>query len=1030
MEARRSPPILALTLMFSLATLSAVWVSDNAHAQINPDVVEDDALVVESIQESSTLRTLAVAQLTDWTDATANTTGAFGVQITVTYDSGASLVLLDTMAMLYFSVNDRPPHQDSGVPLNSTDGQASQSEQYSDILSSSKLAPGHTVRFVIEIYQFNPGGDPEAIACDYGRRPTATDPRIEQEPCEFDADGRIPIGNGFRFKVDNTRPQINLDTLHPPLNDEFEKHLTTSDSFVLEFNITDTKPVGPKFAPKLDPSTLRVTADPGPIGHPTGILYDESDGIAEALILTISDGGYKFHLKWDVTQDPTPDWPEDEDIDLAIDVSDFAANPLDLDDEPVIHVDTTPPPIVSISLTADPTANQEREGGQVVEVTGLGATATVQITVDDPHIVTSDDGTVEVFLFNETNGFFTDVFVVPFDGTGSGDETDWEGEFPILPGEASTEPEDPFFVKLNITVVDALGLTTYDNDTLLNPEILPGSPTIEVTGPTQPHPGFVVDGPYEVEAAVTAAIEDFDIDDATVIIQIHNETGSFASTTGWTEVSNDTFEKVMTVAGSNYTADIPDASAGAVIEFQVRAQDEIGNLGLAENVTFEVDKEGPSLDEFEPKEWRGAATHTFQYAAIDSGAGVNGTSGKLFVKKAGGSSFNSTNMTFATNIFTGSISAAGFAHLDEVEYYAEAADNVGHAATNGTEDDPMSYKVDLVKPTITLDPLASTSSDGQFEVSALGSDADSGMQSLVVEGRFVRSDGTQSPWITIATRSATSGNSTSDLTVEEDVCLIGGGIEYHFRAKGTDRAGNEADYTATQTVTVSGPGCNVPVTVEVTSPVAGDQLDAKGGSGTHVVEWVARAQGSFASDAFLSINIEFSPDDGGLYIPVATGAENTGSYSWVLEVPSCSECRIRVTAVLPDDSTVAARSDAFTILNGKLGTDYDGNGLSDECEVKYWGQLGVALPGDDPDGDGLSNLDECNLGTNPLHWDTDGDGYSDGVEFRLKRNPLDANDRPTRTEARFTQWGPVFYIVPALFLAVTVVFLLGLTRRW
>ena len=45
-------------------------------------------------------------------------------------------------------------------------------------------------------------------------------------------------------------------------------------------------------------------------------------------------------------------------------------------------------------------------------------------------------------------------------------------------------------------------------------------------------------------------------------------------------------------------------------------------------------------------------------------------------------------------------------------------------------------------------------------------------------------------------------------------------------------------------------------------------------------------------------------------------------------------------------------------------TDSDGDGLPDNWELAYFGTL-VATPGGDPDGDGRTNLQEYQNGTNP-----------------------------------------------------------------
>jgi len=69
-----------------------------------------------------------------------------------------------------------------------------------------------------------------------------------------------------------------------------------------------------------------------------------------------------------------------------------------------------------------------------------------------------------------------------------------------------------------------------------------------------------------------------------------------------------------------------------------------------------------------------------------------------------------------------------------------------------------------------------------------------------------------------------------------------------------------------------------------------------------------------------------------------------------------------------------------------LAADSDADGLEDEWEFLYFGSLG-AQPGADPDGDGLRNVDEHALGSNPTLFDTDGDSLSDARERDYRTDP-------------------------------------------
>ncbi len=80
--------------------------------------------------------------------------------------------------------------------------------------------------------------------------------------------------------------------------------------------------------------------------------------------------------------------------------------------------------------------------------------------------------------------------------------------------------------------------------------------------------------------------------------------------------------------------------------------------------------------------------------------------------------------------------------------------------------------------------------------------------------------------------------------------------------------------------------------------------------------------------------------------------------------------------------------------------DSNGNGLTDYFEFTYLNVMNVgsnsstemALPNQDPDNDGLTNIQEQSSGTNPKMADTDGDGLSDGYEVNVSHtDPLSSD---------------------------------------
>jgi hypothetical protein len=89
---------------------------------------------------------------------------------------------------------------------------------------------------------------------------------------------------------------------------------------------------------------------------------------------------------------------------------------------------------------------------------------------------------------------------------------------------------------------------------------------------------------------------------------------------------------------------------------------------------------------------------------------------------------------------------------------------------------------------------------------------------------------------------------------------------------------------------------------------------------------------------------------------------------------------------IPDDWKIAHGLDPNDPYVAMEDPDHDGLTNLEEYQV------GTDPNNPDTDGDGLSDGDEVHVyHTNPLLWDTDGDGISDGVEIRTGSDPLDPN---------------------------------------
>jgi len=78
--------------------------------------------------------------------------------------------------------------------------------------------------------------------------------------------------------------------------------------------------------------------------------------------------------------------------------------------------------------------------------------------------------------------------------------------------------------------------------------------------------------------------------------------------------------------------------------------------------------------------------------------------------------------------------------------------------------------------------------------------------------------------------------------------------------------------------------------------------------------------------------------------------------------------------------------------------DTDGDGLPDYWEIQYFGDLAQGAGGDF-DGDGLTNLQEYQAGTDPTNSDTDSDGMPDAWELQYGLDPLNSFDADADPDA-------------------------------
>ncbi|SHK48895.1 Metallo-peptidase family M12 [Rubritalea squalenifaciens DSM 18772] len=132
---------------------------------------------------------------------------------------------------------------------------------------------------------------------------------------------------------------------------------------------------------------------------------------------------------------------------------------------------------------------------------------------------------------------------------------------------------------------------------------------------------------------------------------------------------------------------------------------------------------------------------------------------------------------------------------------------------------------------------------------------------------------------------------------------------------------------------------------------------------------------------------------------------DTGEVTTVAGLDYETETGYTLTVKVTDAGGLSATADvAVNVTNVTTGDDSDLDGLEDDWEVASYGSTTATAGDGDLDADGLTDLEELALGSDPASGDSDGDGFADILETVLGTDLVDAADQPDSTFEGLHAW--------------------------